>query len=243
MSIDGGSTWSRLVSNIANSGSYGPYLMGTPSNNCYIRVQDVSGTPTGTSDKFTTYGSSASITVTNPTSSTVYPAGGWFPVTWTSSGSVGNVNIDMSIDGGSTWSRLVSNIANSGSYGPYLMGTPSSNCYIRVQDVDGSPSGTSAKFTTYDNSATITVTNPTSSTVYPAGGWFPVYWQSTGTVGNVNIDMSIDGGSTWSPLASNVPNTGSYGPYLMGTPSSNCYIRIRDVDGSPTGTSAKFTTY
>jgi hypothetical protein len=180
--------------------------------------------------------------VTNPTSSTSAQVGTWFPVQFTTSGTVGNVNVDQSTDGGSTWTRLASNQPSNAQVGVYLLGTASTNCKIRVQDVSGSPTGISDTFTTYSG-ATITVTNPTASTNYPAGGWFPVYWTSSGTVGNVNIDMSIDGGSTWTQLAGNQANNGSCGVYLLGTPSTNCQIRVQDVSGSPTGTSPVFTTY
>jgi len=83
------------------------------------------------------------ITVLVPNGGEIWQSGTTQTVTWTSQGSVGNVNIDLSTNSGSTWTTLVSNTANDGSEAITVPNTPSSTCRIRVQEPDGSPSDTS----------------------------------------------------------------------------------------------------
>lgn len=74
-----------------------------------------------------------SITVTYPNGGEVLTAGDPLTVTWTSSGTVGNVNIDISSDGGKSFRKLIYNTANTGSKAitvPYYGNTI---CRIRVQ--------------------------------------------------------------------------------------------------------------
>jgi len=176
------------------------------------------------------------ITVTYPNGGETWTVGETRTVQWTSQGSVGNVNIDLSTNSGSTWTTLVSNTANDGSQTITVPNTPSSTCRIRVQEPDGSPSDTS------DNNFTISTTPPPPgiTVIYPNGGetWTvgetrTVQWTSQGSVGNVNIDLSTNSGSTWTTLVSNTANDGSQTITVPNTPSSTCRIRVQEPDGSP----------
>jgi len=238
------------------SGSAGGTLVGTnpvQAVNGVATIRYRSGTNTGTA---TVTGTSQGLTqgsvditlqqATQPTITVTYPNGGetWQTgttqtVTWTSQGSVGNVNIDLSTDGGSTWTNLVSNTANDGSQTVTVPNTPSSTCRIRVQEPDGSPSDTSNNNFTISAPVqpTITVISPNGGETWQTGTTQTVLWSSQGTVGNVNIDLSTDGGTNWTNLVSNTPNDGSQTITVPNTPSSTCRIRVREPDGTPSDTS------
>ena len=55
-------------------------------------------------------------------------------ITWTSENSSGNVNIEYSTDGGSTWQTVITNTLDSGSYPWLIPTTPSSNCVVKICD-------------------------------------------------------------------------------------------------------------
>jgi len=176
------------------------------------------------------------ITVISPNGGEIWTVGETRTVQWTSQGSVGNVNIDLSTDGGTNWTNLVSNTLNDGSQTVTVPNTPSSTCRIRVREPDGTPSDTS------DNNFTISTTPPPPgiTVIYPNGGetWTvgetrTVQWTSQGSVGNVNIDLSTDGGTNWTNLVSNAANDGSQTITVPNTPSSTCRIRVQEPDGSP----------
>jgi PKD repeat protein len=57
---------------------------------------------------------SANITVTSPNGGEVWKAGTTKAITWSSSGITGNVRIDLSRDGGSNWTTILSSTANDG---------------------------------------------------------------------------------------------------------------------------------
>jgi len=181
-------------------------------------------------------GTTPSITVTVPNGGETWQTGTTQTVLWSSQGSVGNVNIDLSTDGGTNWTNLVSNTPNDGSQTVTVPNTPSTTCRVRVREPDGTPSDTS------DNNFTISTTPPPPgiTVIYPNGGetWTvgetrTVQWTSQGSVGNVNIDLSTNSGSTWTTLVSNTANDGSQTITVPNTPSSTCRIRVQEPDGSP----------
>ncbi len=92
-----------------------------------------------------------SITLVSPGGGQIWTAGAQSNITWSSTGTINGVNIDISADGGVTWSHLLYNLANSGLHGirvPYLSST---NCRLRVCEIDGSPADWSKTFTIQTN--------------------------------------------------------------------------------------------
>ncbi|MDD5688275.1 MAG: Ig-like domain-containing protein [Elusimicrobia bacterium] len=95
---------------------------------------------------------------------------------------------------------------------------------------------------------TITVTSPNGGETWPANSNQKVEWTIQGTwpifVGNINIDLSTNGGTTWNTLVPSVPaSNGSQVITIPNTPSTNCLIRVQsNGNGSPTDSSnANFT--
>ncbi len=80
------------------------------------------------------------ITVLSPNGGNSWTQGMSVTVTWNTTGVVSAVNIDLSTDNGTNWTRLISNIPNTGSKilrVPHV--PPSSACRIRVSEPDGTP--------------------------------------------------------------------------------------------------------
>jgi hypothetical protein len=89
---------------------------------------------------------SNTITVTSPSSGESWPVNSSQTITWTSTGSVGNVKIQYSPDNGCNWSDITSSTENDGSFAWTVPDMVSNKCLIRVGETDGVPSGTSAMF-------------------------------------------------------------------------------------------------
>jgi len=86
--------------------------------------------------------------------------------------------------------------------------------------------------------ATITVISPNGGEMWEIGSTQNITWSSTGTVGNVKIEYSIDNGSTWSIIKSSTANDGIYSWSGPDTVSSQCLVRISEAsDGDPMDTS------
>lgn len=86
-----------------------------------------------------------------------------------------------------------------------------------------------------------TITNVTpSGGVVVVGDNVNITWVNTGSFNyNVAIDLSTDGGSTFSNIAANVANAGTYSWTVSSVATSQAQIRVREVNfASPAGVSA-----
>ncbi len=93
-----------------------------------------------------------------------------------------------------------------------------------------------------DSCGSLTITSPMGGETWRVGESRDIIWSSTGTVGLVNIDYSTDNGTSWNSIVRNTANDGLHPWTVPNTPSATCLVRVREVDGSPSGTSrAVFT--
>ncbi len=86
---------------------------------------------------------------------------------------------------------------------------------------------------------TLTLSTPNGGNSWPAGSAQSVLWTVTnenGTdKGTVSLEYSVNGGSSWKPIASGESNDGSYTWTIPNDPSSSAYVRvIRPNRVSPT---------
>jgi hypothetical protein len=90
---------------------------------------------------------SDSITVTSPNGGETWNPGSTYIITWTSTGSVGNVKIQYSKDSGVTWTILSHSATNDGAYSwtiPDNANMVSTSCLVRISEAsDGTPADTS----------------------------------------------------------------------------------------------------
>ncbi len=86
-----------------------------------------------------------------------------------------------------------------------------------------------------DVSLTVTVPNGGESLV---GGSTPnIAWTTTGSIENVKIEFSADGGATWTTIAPSAVNSGSYAWNVPAVVSANGLIRISEAQtGQPMDT-------
>src|SRR5204863_2510603 len=75
-----------------------------------------------------------------------FAGGASLSVTWTSSGGFGNVDIELSTDGGATWTTLVQSTANDGSQAMSLPEVATPRATIRVRESGGSAQDSSDAF-------------------------------------------------------------------------------------------------
>ncbi|MCH8019857.1 T9SS type A sorting domain-containing protein [candidate division KSB1 bacterium] len=76
----------------------------------------------------------------------------------------------------------------------------------------------------------INITSPNSNDNWEISGPRRITWMSQGEIENVKIELSRDGGATYSTLVATTPDTGSYvWPAVLGPPSTECKVIVRDV--------------
>lgn len=97
----------------------------------------------------------------------------------------------------------------------------------RIHTITPQSSGTYVAV--YDYASNITVTYPNGGETWYVGELKNITWSSQIVSGNVNIEISRDGGSTWSSIINNTANDSSH-PWTVTYPSSSqCRIRVSSV--------------
>jgi subtilisin family serine protease len=239
-SVDNGETWTGIGNSTPNDGKHRwtvPALQESPSTNCLIRVSDTDGDPVDTSDAAFSIVLPATITVTSPNGGETLNAGSSHDITWTSSGSVGNVTIEYSLNSGTTWTTIAGSCANSGAYDWTVPGVQSEHCLVRVRENknDPGPKDVSDEEFSIDASSYkgITVISPNGGETLYSGSAFDITWSSSGINGNVKIEYSIDSGINWTEIAASVTNNGKYPWTVPDTPAETCLVRVTEATGSP----------
>jgi hypothetical protein len=151
----------------------------------------------------------SSITITSPNGGEVWSIGQPATVAWTSTGSVGNVDIDLSTNGGSTWTTLVAGTANDGSQTITVPDIYSTQCKVRVRQVTGG-----SPYDVSDANFAITVAGDSTLSDYVDGSDLNVLlanWGATNATwatGDLTGDGIVDG-SDLNVLLSNWNRSGT----------------------------------
>ncbi|MCP4215160.1 MAG: hypothetical protein GY765_10905 [bacterium] len=179
-----------------------------------------------------------SLTVTSPNNGEQWEINSYQTISWSSTGVSGNVKIELSTDNGGSWSTIVSSTPNTRSYGYTVPDSPSTKCLVKITSLeDASVSDRSnGKFSITDiqQGKSITIISPNGGELWTVRSVQNVTWTSAGISGNVNIELSRDGGLTWRFLKWSTPNDGSYSfkvPKTIGD-SSQCIVRVRAFNDS-----------
>ncbi|NIN36323.1 MAG: hypothetical protein GTO60_15020, partial [Gammaproteobacteria bacterium] len=185
------------------------------------------------------------LTLTSPNGGETLNSGDNHTITWTSTGTVGNVMLEYSINSGVSWTIITSSTANDGSFDWTVPGISftSEHCLVRISeaDEDRKPADTSdAEFTIISPEIdSLTLVSPNGREVLTAGSNHDITWTSTGTVGNIKIEYSINSGDSWTMIEDSTENDGSFTWVVPDTISDHCLVRISedDEDGTPVDTS------
>jgi hypothetical protein len=236
-STNNGGSWKNIVASTINSGIYSWKTPKKQSDNCLIRISETDGEPSDVSDAVFSIALPPSITIISPNGGEIWEAGSSRDITWTSSGNVGNLNIEYSTDNGVSWTTIESSAFNNGSFNWIVPDSPSNNCLVRISgsDSDGSPIDVSdAVFSIVPTSSPIvTVTSPNGGETLKVDSKHEITWISAGITGNVKIEYSFNGGSYWATIIGSTANDGSHNWRVPDEPSDNCLVRISDIDGDP----------
>ncbi|MCX5702217.1 MAG: hypothetical protein NTW64_04490 [Candidatus Omnitrophica bacterium] len=191
------------------------------------------------------------ITVTSPNGAEKWDVGSTYNITWTCAGTVSEVKIEWSKDGGTTYPYSLT-VPNTSPYSwqipnqfPDTQINTITNGYlfkIRISDADAyKPTEQSSKhpvaFDVSDASAKIkapfTITSPNGSEVWTTQESHPITWTWTGIVPNVKLEYSTNGGTTYpNIIIGSTANTGTYNWTIPDAISTTVKVRVTSVDDS-----------
>ena len=237
LSQNGGSTWTTIAPSVQNSsatgGSFNWTVAGSAISNARIRAVWTANTSvTGSTGNFTL--ASPNINVTAPGSNVSWTIGTVQTITWTNNlGSTAAVRLDLSQNGGVTWTTIAPSVQNStatsGSFNWTVTGSPVTNARIRaVWTANTSVTDSSSSFTLA--TPTMQVTSPNTNVTWTVGSVHAITWTNNlGSSATVRLEVSRDGGTTWSQIIASTPNSnstsGSYNWTVTGPATTTARIR------------------
>ena len=110
-------------------------MTGKATTQARIRITSVTEpTVLDVSDADFTIGG-GSLNVTSPNGGEIWRIGSSHPIQWTSSGLTGNVKIQVSRNGGASWSLITASTANDGRFNWIVTGKATTQARIRITSV------------------------------------------------------------------------------------------------------------
>jgi hypothetical protein len=253
-SINGGTSWINVFTNryyatAATNLTYSWLTPNTPSTNCLIRIYDTN-TPCRTNTSpaaFTISPATSTIALTAPIGGEVLFQGATSTITWNNS-YVTNVKLEYSTNSGSSWTTITSNTPTGTNFGTYNWTVPaiaSNFCLIRVSDASNA-SLNSVSPAVFSIVPDISLTSPNGGENWASCTVTSITWTAGNTSSYYNIYYSLNGGTTWTSIASAYYNNTQSASYTWNIPalsSTNCLVKVTDYyASSKTSTSiAKFT--
>ncbi len=108
---------------------YGALSWGSP-----IRPINASAAQDAFVAKLSSVATQATLTLTSPNGAEAWIVGSAHNITWTSTGAIANVKIELSQDNGSNWTTIIASTPNDGTHPWTLPYAASNQCLIRVSD-------------------------------------------------------------------------------------------------------------
>jgi hypothetical protein len=194
-----------------------------------VTARDASGNASAATSSFVIV--NPAVSVTAPNTAVNWGIGSIQPITWTSNlGPSATVRIELSRNGGSSWTVLAASAPNTGAFNWTVSGATTSTARVRVSWTAGGVSDTSdVNFAIAAPAVTVTV--PNTRVTWTIGSVRTITWNhNLGTSASMRIEVSRNGGSSWTVVASSVPNSGpSAGTYnwtVTGPSTNQARIRV-----------------
>lgn len=241
-----GTTWSTLSSAIANTGTTTITVPSVPVTvtNAKVRLSLVAEPIVQATSTDITINVAKSISITNPIASSQWTSGSSQSITWTSQGMTGSETLSLEFFNGSSWSTLVSTLANSGTTTVTVPTVASvvTNAAVRLTLISNTAiKATSANFTA-SPPGDITITSPVASTIWVADNSQTVTWTSVSIALNASLKIEYFNGTSWTVLSAGTPNDGSEAFLIPYVPANvtTAQVRISLVSPSIIKTSSSF---
>jgi hypothetical protein len=207
------------------------------SDNCLVRLTEiVDTTVTDTSDavfSIVAADGPRSLAVTSPNGGEVLRVGWKDNITWSTVGNIQRVTIQYSIDDGTNWYMVASDIPNTNSYVWDVPDDVGTKCLIKISEAStGHPYDVSDAVFTISNDPVVAITSPNGGEKWAVGSSHAITWKTGGTVADLLIEYSTDGGTTWATIIADVQNQGSYAWVVPNTISDACLVRMTQIVGT-----------
>ena len=210
-----------------------PYTWTIPdaiSNSVKVRVTNEGDTSVlDTSD--TNFKIMGRLTLTAPNGAEEWGVTTSQKITWSTTGTLNNVKLEYSIDGGSNFNRLITASTSASSLEYYWTIPDDITTMARVKITDADDASV---YDTSDADFTIqsvfTLTAPNGAEVWIVGNSYDINWSNTGTVANVKLEYSTDGGSNYDDvIIASTPNASTYSWSIPDDITTTAKVKVSDA--------------
>ncbi len=238
-STDSGVTWpdpSKVITTSTSAGflSYTWTIPDDITNKGRVRILDANDNSVNdVSDA--DFSIKGSLHLTSPDGTEIWTVGDTHAVTWTKTGTIANVKLEYSTDGGSNYTGTItaSTAAAAGTFNWTIPDSISTQVRVKVTQTNDS-FVTDASDANLEIRGSLTVTSPNGGEVWRVADAQPITWTKTGTIPTVEIDYSINGGSSY-PFTIATGVAGSSGSYSWTIPNAiTTNARVQVVNESDT---------
>ncbi len=238
-SSNNGTTWSTVATGLdGNLGTYTFTPPAIPTDAGRVRLTDETVTTNSdVNDIPFKIAQEPSLLLFQPSGGETYVMGGEATISWESY-RVDKVNIEYSLDGGSTWTTIGSNVpAVQGSMHWTLPNQTTTKGEVRVTEAGriNPLTATSGWFSIIEpKHPALRVIAPNGGEHFTEGTTASIRWSATDIDGGVELYYSTDGGATWTIIATNVPatdggTTGSYDWTVPPIPGTNYRVKVQST--------------
>jgi photosystem II stability/assembly factor-like uncharacterized protein len=231
-SVDGGLTYLNIVSSYsANANSYQWTVPANVSSNCLIKISDFYNTISDQSSNQFTISNDPFIDLTSLNGGEILTPGSDTLITWDALSISPTVKIEYSGNNGLNWILITDNYPNNNSYQWTIPNTPSNECLVKVSDAQNNLicDSSNASFYIVPLSSPIELISPNGGQSWPIGYQQTIQWYS-GSIANVNIEITYDNGANWNMIESSYPATDGYYLWTVAAPNATTLAKIKISD-------------
>src|SRR5206468_1961720 len=198
----GGATYPNVItlSTPVTPGSYSWTVPDTPTAQARVKVTLISDTSVNDASDGN-FSIKGTLTVTAPNGGETWIVGESRNITWTKTGTIANVKLEYSTDGGTTYPNLItaSTPAAAGSYGWTVPDAISATVRVRITNV-ADATVTASSGSNFKIRGAVTLTVPNGGETWIVGENRNITWTRIGTIVNGKLEYSTDGGTTFATV-------------------------------------------
>ena len=241
-SVNNGASWILIINNWSastNPATYNWNIGNIPTNQALVRVTAISASYADQSDAV--FSITKPVTLIQPNFGGIMQVGNVFNITWSSDGISNLYDLYYSINGGSTFTNIVTGYNTSNNTYPWTVpNNPSNNCRIWVKDNINSCKGDTSDvaFIISTTPAAITLSSPNGIADTLNGCHTKtITWTEPSTIGTYNLAYSLNSGTTWTTIVSNYATTShTYDWLVPNTINSNTVLLRVQSSAAPSTT-------
>lgn len=230
LSRNGGVSYETVFANTPNDGSEAWLISGDVTEQAKLKITSIDLPSIKDSSSFDFYIRNATISLTSPVGGEIWRVGLPDTLRWESEYVVGGIKAELSRNNGADFETIIPSSPNDGAEIWVVTGPISNQARIRISAV----SNQNVFDVSIDNFSIylqdfVALQSPIGKEELIADSTYEINWISSGTSGNVKIELSRDAGATFEELFNSTPDDGTEN-WTTNTPLTGAALmKISDV--------------